>query len=330
MRLLAAAAVLGLAAAGCQAQAFIASPSDYAGYRATRVAPTLEDRLAAAQRYLDEHGDGRFKDEVRAFFDPAEDAFYAVNSASRPGLRAYLAILPRGPHHEQATRRIAALDTAERSQRAELDRSVATVEARVSGRAAAERLRVREELEHWLARLLDRRTYEAPLAAASAELVVPFALSLPSPRCALLEPAGDDPRAPARRCTKLLELPYQVEVEAGTEPRQATLEITLTQDARGVPLVATVGGPDLFLRLEETFRVKPVTPGDTAQRAAALTRAVGTVKEVFGAAASADPACHRRPAPPAVLDLGCQGVRVQVIPAAVAGDDDRIVFAPLP
>lgn len=321
----AAVAIVALLAAGCQAQAFIASPSDYAGYRATRVAPTLEARLAAAQRYLEEHADGRFGDEVRAFFHPAEEAFFAAHEDTKAGLRAYLAALPKGPHREQAARRLGQIETAERTSRAEMERSTAEVEARVSGRAAAERARVREEIGAWVRRFVDRAAFAEPLSAASADLVVPFALSLPAPRCTLLEePEG----AVARRCAKLLELPYSVEGERGAEPREATIEVSLAEDARGVPLEASIGGPDLFLRLEETHRVKPVTPGDTAQRAAAITRVVDLVKAAFAARVSADPACRRRPSPPAVLDLACNGVSVTVTAAAAPGEDDRVVISP--
>jgi len=313
--------------AGCQAQGFIASPSDYADHRATRVAPTFEARLAAAQRYLEEHPDGRYRDEVRAFFDPAEEAFYGAKKDSEAGLRAYLAALPKGPHREQAGRRIGELETAARSARAELQRSSAEVEARVSGRAATQRARVRGEIQTWVRRFVDPAAYAAPLSAARADLIVPFALSLPSPRCALLDvPEG----AVARRCAKLLDLPYSVEGERGAEPREATIEITLDQDARGVPLGVVIGGPDLFLRLEETHRVKPVAPGDAAQRAAAITRAVELVKATFVARVSDEPACRRRPSPPAVLDLACGGVRVTVSAAGATGEDDRVVIRPLP
>ena len=139
------------------------------------------------------------------------------------------------------------------------------------------------------------------------------------------------PSAPpeiAGHLAKLLELPYSVEGERGAEPREATIEVSIAEDARGVPLEASIGGPDLFLRLEETHRVKPVTPGDTAQRAAAITRVVDLVKAAFAARVSADPACRRRPSPPAVLDLACNGVSVTVTAAAAPGEDDRVVISP--
>jgi len=326
VRLLAA-ALCALAAAGCTAaQGLIASPSDYTAYRATRVAPTFEERLAAAERYLEEHKDGRYKDEVRAFFDPAEEAFWATKKDTKASLRGYLELLPRGPHHEAAERRIGQIEVAERSAAAEVARSAAEVEARVSGRAAADRARVRAEIEGWLRIFLDRKLYEAPLSAARAEAVVPLALSLPSPRCALSDPPEG---AVSRRCTKLLELPFVVQAERGEVPHEAIVEITLAQDERGVPLEATVGGPDLFVRFEETHRVKPIAPGDAAARAAAVSRAVEEVSAVFGQAVSDAPGCRRRPVPGTALELACNGMRVTVAAAKAAGEDDRVVIRPL-
>lgn len=319
--------LLSLALLGCPGQAFISSPSDYAAYRETRVAPTLEDRLAAAQRYLDEHPDGRFREEVRETYVPAEEAFFASKKGSKAGLLAYLAALPKGPHHAFASRRVTQIEMAEKSRLASLARSTAEVEARVSGRMAEERTHVQDELKAWLARWIDKSVFTAPLSRASGALVVPFALSLPVPRCTLLDkPEG----AVARRCTKLLELTYEVELDVGTEPHQATMEIAVAQDARGVPREATISGPDLFVRLEETYRVKPIPPADTALRAAAITRATGLVKNTFTHAISDDAACRLKPSPPAVLDLGCEGVRVTVSAAATPGEDDRIVIRAAP
>ena len=319
-------AALLLFAAGCGAPGFIASPSDYAGYRATRVGTTFEDRLGAAQRYLVEHPDGRYKDEVRAFFDPAEELFYFSKKGSKAGLQAYLVTLPKGPHEPQARRRIGELETAARSREAELEHTTAEVTARVSGPLARERSRVRSEIKDWLGRFLDRAAWTAPVSASRASLVVPFSLSLPAPRCELLDPPEG---AVARRCVKLTGLPYSVEVERGLEPREATLEVILVEDARGVPIEASIGGPDLFVRLEETYLVKPVITGDADQRAAAVVRAAELVRTAFTQTVSDASSCKRHVKAPTVLELGCQGVLVSVRAGAAPGDDDRIVIAPL-
>ncbi len=317
---------LALALAGCGT---FSSSGDFSAYRATRVAPTFEERLAAAQRYLAERPDGVFHAEVRATFDHAEEVYYASKEGSRTGLYAYLKALPRGPHAGAAERRIAELEHVERALRAELDRSAAAVEARIAGPGAVLRLHARKDLDDWLGRLLDDTVFHAPLSLAKADLIIPFALSLPSPRCAPLDAAGPPPaRGATRRCAKLLDLPYEVDGPQGPEPREATLEIAVLEDSSGAPVEVTVGGPDLFLRLEETFRVKPLASDDPGQRAAAGARAAETVKRVFSGAVSDARSCVRPSEPPVALRLQCEGLHVEVLPATAPGEDDRIVIAP--
>ncbi len=326
MRRALAALALALATAGCAGSGLFSSADDWSAYRATRVAPTFEQRLAAAERYLKERPDGRFRAEVRAYFFPAEEVFYASKKDSRTGLQAYLAALPDGPHKDQVARRIGELQTAEKSRAAELERTRADVEARVAGPGAAARSRVRKSLDDWLARFLDAEVFRAPLSTAKPELIIPFSLSLPSPRCALLDvPEG----VTARRCAKLMELSYEVEGPRGFEPREAILEVTLRQDALGAPLEATLGGPDLFLRLEETYRVKPIAPDDPGQRAVATARAASFVARTFAHVVSDAASCTHKADPPAALRLACEGVQVEVFPAPAPGEDDLIVIVPL-
>lgn len=318
--------LLALALTACAPQSFVAQPSEYAAYRATRVGRTFEDRIAAAHVYLLDYPDGWFKAEVRAFFDPAEAAFYATSSGTEGGLRAYLKALPRGPHREEARRRILQIEVAARVNREQVERDVAAVEARISGAAVRERAEVQKTFDGWLARLLDPALYDAPLHAADAGLLVPFALSLPSPRCTTFDPPDG---GIARRCVKLLSLPYTVEADHGLEPREATLEITLAQDPRGVPLEAFLAGPDLFSRLEETHRVKPLPADDTALRAQAVSRAVDGARAIFAQAVDDKPACRKKPTPPTVMELACGGVRLTALPGTKPGEDDRLEIRPL-
>lgn len=312
-----------LALAGCTAaQGLVASPRDYAAYRATRVAPTLEARLTAAQRYLEEHPTGFYTDEVRGSFEPAEEVFYEAKKGSRAGLLAYLAALPRGPHRDDAMRRIDVLDAAERVKRAE----VARAQARATGAAAAQRKEVREELERWLARFLERAVFKAPFAEASGAVLVPYTLNLPAPRCELVDPPEG---AVARRCAKVVELPYSVEVDRDVEPREAIVEIALVEDERGVPLEVTLSGSGLFVRLEETYRVRPLSADNAEHRAAAAARAVELLKAVFSRVVSDDPACQRRASPPASLVLACAGIHVTLSAGATPAEDDRVVIVPV-
>jgi hypothetical protein len=315
--------LLALLSSGCTgARGIVASSGDYAAYRKTRVAPTFEARLTAAARYLDERPSGRFREEVSAYFGDAEPVYWAHQQKTKGGVEAYLAALPRGPHHDDAARRLAEIEERARARA----RAVEIVEQRVSGPAAMARARVREIFQDYLGGFLDRGVYAAPLSQAPAALIVPYSLALPAPRC---EPIDPPEGAAAHRCAKLVELPYVVEGKEGPEPREATMEIDVVLDTDGAPIEVTLGGPDLFLRLLETYRVKPFDTGDVEARAAATAQAGTMVKAVFDRVASEAPACRKKPEPPVTLELACAGVGVSVRAAAAPGEDDRIIVSPV-
>jgi hypothetical protein len=328
VRALVAAATILLAAPGCGGSGFLAAPDDYTAYRRTRIAPTLEGRLAAADRYLASYPEGAFLPEVRAWFDRAEPVFFAAKEGSLAGLQDYTKTLPSGPHHAQATKQLARLEAAR-------DRKdLATAEDVTSGvdRATADRAAVRAELTTWIGLFLDASLWDAPLSQARAALIVPWSLSLPSPSCTPLEPSAKPgeglppPRGATRRCAKLLALPYSVVVEGFAEAREVTLEITVFQDAEGRPIEARIGGPDLFLRVEETFTIRALPRGEPEPRIAAMARTAALVRGVFFEAVPAGGQCKRPPASPVFLDLACAGLHVSARSAVDQGEDDLILI----
>jgi hypothetical protein len=133
----------------------------------------------------------------------------------------------------------------------------------------------------------------------------------------------------ARRCAKLVELPYEILKPEGPEPREATVEITVLEDAWGTPLEVHLGGPDLFLRIEETYRIAPMASDDPAQRSAAAARAVAFVRRAFGKAVSDAESCARPAQGPAALRLACEGMQVEVFAASTLGEDDLVVMVPV-
>lgn len=328
MRALVAAATILLALPGCAGSGFLAAPDDYAAYRTTRIAPTIEGRLAAADRYLTSYPEGAFLPSVRAWFDRAEPVFFAAKEGSLAGLQAYTTTLPSGPHRALATKALARLEAARNRK------DLATAEDVTAGvdRATADRAAVRAELTTWIGLFLDASLWDAPLSHARTALIVPWSLALPSPSCALLEPGAKPgegllpPRGAARRCAKLLALPYAVVVEGVAEAREATLEITVFQDAEGRPIEARVGGPDLFLRVEETFTIRALPRGEPKPRSAAMARTAALLRDVFFEAVPAGAQCKRPPAAPVFLDLACAGLHVSARSAVGEGEDDLIVI----
>jgi hypothetical protein len=321
-------ATILLAATGCAGSGFLAAPAEYTAYRSTRVAPTLEGRLSAAERYLASYPKGAFQPEVRAWFDRAEPVFFAGKQGTIAGLQDYRRTLPAGPHDALAAKQLGRLE-ASRDRK-----DLATAEDVTAGvdQATAERAAVRNELSTWVERFLDTALWDAPLSQARTALIVPWSLALPSPSCALLEPGAKGgeglppPRNAARRCAKLLELPYAVVVEGRSEAREATLEITVFQDAEGRPVEARIGGPDLFLRLEETFTIRSLPRGEPEPRIAAMARAAELLRGVFFRAVPPGGQCKRPPAAPIFLDLACAGLHVSARSAVLEGEDDLILI----
>jgi hypothetical protein len=323
---LAFAAILALGATGCQPSAFIATPGDYADYRATRLGYTVDERLSAADSYLLRHPDGAWKDEVRAYLDRTEPLYYGRKQDSIGGLEAYLRVLPHGSHRSDASARIEGLRSAQEGGNGVA--AAGEVTAKLD-RASADRARVHDELALWIERFLDAEVWRLPLSEARAQLIIPWSLSLPMPTCGPVKQGWKAPAGAARRCAKLLEMPYTVVVGGAPEDRQATLEIAVIQDEAGRPLQVSIGGPDLFLRLEETFTVRALQPGDPERKAASLRRAADLLRETFGHAVSRAPACELPAARPIQVELGCRGVRAQVRPAMAEGEDDAVLIGPL-
>ncbi|MRG90520.1 hypothetical protein [Polyangium spumosum] len=319
------AALLAGLASGCAAlRPVTTSAAEYSAYRTTRVSPTLEGRIVAAARYLARYPDGAFVTEVRGFYTMAEPLYFEEHRATAEGLHVYLAALPRGPHAAEARQRLERL--AEKGPRAEggFDRAVMDTNARLA-RLAGERGAAREQITTSLRMWLDPDAFARPLSEAKAELVVPWSLSLPRPRCTW----NDEAPGGEMRCEKLFELPYEVRRGEGTEERQATVEVVVVEDARGRPRRVTIGGPDLFVRLEETFSGRAIEPGDPSGRAAGVSRATALVRREFFARISDDPSCRKRSRAPKILELACGGVRATVEAALDSTDDDHIVITPM-
>lgn len=322
---------LGLAATGCiEGRRAAASPDEYAIYRRARAAEALEDRLEAAQRYLVRYPEGAWAPEVNAFFARAEPLYFLGARASIPGLEAYLRALPHGPSAKEATLRLRDLRAAEKAERTELT-GTATTAAENAARETERRQAVRERLGVWLGLFLDPGVFARPMAEAKAPLVVPWSLGLPWPHCG--RPEGTDaPKAPAgavRLCTKLLQLDYRAMEGGEAQERQALVEIAMWQDEDGRPVEVSIGGPDLFLRLQETVTARAASATDPEAKLQGAERAVEVAQEAFDAALGREKTC-KKAADTDVLRLSCKGMTLRVLAGALDGEDDRFVLRAAP
>lgn len=325
------AALLAASLAGCGAAPTIGmGTSEYGLYRRARAAPRLEDRLAAAQEYLTKYPGGAHTQDLRTFFSRAEPVYFRGTMGSIGGLEAYLRTLPHGPNADEAIRRLGYLRARRDAESADLDAAAGTALATSHAltREADRRRGVRSRVAQWLAAFLDPRAFALPLAEAPAELIVPWSLSLPWPRCARPGSSPDAPKGPAdaaTRCVKLLELDYRVTEEGDAQERQALLEIAVWQDRAGRLIEVSIGGPDLFLRLDETVTARGASTDDPEARLRGAELAVEMANAAFFTHRVTAAAACRKKADSEVLVLDCNGVELRVLAGAFDGEDDRFV-----
>jgi hypothetical protein len=307
------AVALGLALGGCAAASRVtASRDDYMLYRETRVAATLEQRLAAGGRYLRERPEGRFRREVERWFAEAEPRFFA-QAHDRPSLlRAYLRALPEGPHAKQAAARLEefSLMNQFRARNASASRAFAKrVEADLVAAEAGRQRLVREVSA--LATLLARtRSFGAPTSELPHELIDHFRLPAPAGSCS------------EERCAKSFRFAYAVPDAGKLSRREAEFVLALELE-RGLLRRMSLAGPALFNRLAEAVDRVPVSSSNLLARTEAIARAV----QIFdNATASAFPAaeCRRDVIAPVVFARECEGVAFTVSAALEPTGDDRV------
>jgi hypothetical protein len=311
-------AALGALALGCAAMPTLTErPEAYHLYRSARVAPTLEERLRAAHRYLHEVPSGPHTRQLRTWFQGAEEKYFLQAFDRLPNLYAYRAALPTGPHIEDVNARIAVLEGRKArllARETEEDARIAATQAHL-GQAAAGRRAVVATFKAWTARLTQIKTFGEPTSELADETIFAFRLSEPRGAC-----QGD-------RCRKLLQLRYEVPGERELVPREALLEVELLLE-RGLLRQARLAGPELWTRLAEALSLKPLPVATPEQRADAVSRSAMLVKALLEPALPASD-CEREPKPPVVVLRECRGLRARMLAGATPADDDSLEIAPL-
>jgi hypothetical protein len=294
----------------------VASKPDYELYRKTRIAPTLEQRLAASAEYLRTHPGGRFRREVERWFEPAERAYFAQARGDRARLQAYLETLPNGPHAKQAAEQIVELELVReyaRRREERLTEQARAVEEKLAD-ASSMRQSVVDALAAWSRHLSGIRSFGQPTSALDHELIFAWRLEEPAARC-----AGD-------LCKKSLGLPYAIPDSGRQAPRKALLDVVIELERGGVAR-ALLAGPDLFSRVGEALELRPVRPSDAQARAEAIARSLAVVQAAIEPRLPAS-RCAREAISPIVLERRCDGVVLRMIAASNAEQDDRVEVSP--
>lgn len=309
-------AVVAALAAGCAVGNQLVSSRDaYSLYRATRLAPTVEARLGAANRYLHVAPDGPYAPELRVWFSRAERTYVVRAHDELPLLLAYAKSLPDGPSIQAVRDRIEELESAARfAKKRETARTehVESLEAQLA-HAAEQRKAFIAELAAWISALAQVRSYGQPLAALPADV---------RERLAIAEPAAGCPLDVCARSSG----PRFAIPASGTQliPREAAYVVELSLPSGSVAGLR-LHGRELFSRVGEALDLRPVSFADPLSRAEAIGRALSIVGNSLGPELSAD-GCERPAVSPIVLERACDGVHVVVTAAVDPGSDDEIAF----
>ena len=308
---------LAFAVAGCAVGQQIVSPHDqYRLYRESRLAPTLEERLAAANRYLHLAPDGVYAPAVKAWFLPAERAYVKRAHDRLPMLAAYTQALPDGPSAPEVQARIEELKLAAefaKGRRERHDERVEAIETALA-RASGQRKAFLEELTAWLGALSAIRSYGQPLTALPPPLLEKLALGDPATAC------------PLDLCVKSFAPRFAIPAPNGQlVPREAPYAVEI-QLENGAVTALRLRGRELFSRIGEARDLRPVSFADPQSRAEAIGGALSLVGNALGPELGAVE-CEKPAVSPVVFDHACAGARVTVTAAVDAGADDHVDFA---
>jgi hypothetical protein len=308
--------VVAVATSGCAVgNQLVSSHGDYRLYRQTRLAPTLEERLAAGNRYLHEAPQGPYAEELNVWFRTTERAYLARAHDQLPKLTTYLALLPDGPSVAEVKARIDELQTAAGFAEGRETARNQRVEALEAGleRAAAQRKAFIADLTTFVGLLAGVRSFNQPVSALPAELLARVGVADPAAGC------------PLDLCEKTLSPRFAIpHARSQLVPREASYSVEIAVSG-GLVVAARLRGRELFSRIGEALDLRPVSFGDPQSRAEAIGRALSIVGNALGAALAAE-GCERPAVSPIVLDRACDGLHVTVTAAIDAGNDDVIAF----
>jgi hypothetical protein len=304
-----------VALSGCAVgNQLVAGRSEYELYRSTHLAPTLEARLGAGNRYLKSDPSGRYAAEIKVWFDPAEKAYVAAAWNSLPRLRAYMKAMPDGPSIEEVKSRAQELEAtigfAEKRDR-ESQARVAAVQENLE-RAAEQRKAFLDEVSGWLRALSAVKSWEKPLAELDPAILAPFGGDKASDSCL------------AELCSKAFTPRFAIPVKEKIVPREAAYSVELVLRG-GVVAEGHVRGRELFSRIGEALDRRAVSFSDPQSRAEGIGRALSLVTNALGTAFPPE-SCEKPAVSPIVLERACGGLRVVATAALTTGEDDIVAF----
>jgi hypothetical protein len=247
---------------GCRS--IVAPPADYDDYRSYRLATGFAERLGTGWRYLRDHPQGTFHDEVAAWFYPAEQRFWEEAGRTPGGAAAYLEAMPDGPHAVEERTFLRAFEIEQREGPLRAQRALE--EARKKADAA--RRALGEAVEAWTKRAIDLPAFRVPLAEVRTTEFGKKYNGEPYPVC------------DADGCSKFLSFTYPVPDADPPLDRTAVVDVRLEIVAGLVTAVSIALPKRGFLYWMEGAEARAVDPADPDAHVEAIARARNRIERV--------------------------------------------------
>lgn len=291
-----------------------ASNDDERDYRAVRISQSWGARLQNAQRYVEQHPTGAYAAEVKDIFDREEPTFFDQSSATRDGLRNYIAWLPHGPHAANVIPLLVSFDAkVEDFETFKLMKAARSTEKLLA--EAAEERRIADE---WLSASVAALADDQPWGHAVGDAPVLLAVL----KGGQSSTWGGIPSVREGRFA------YAVPSPDGLQRRLVVARLALGVEG-GVVRTGRLEGVDLVVRWAELDALRPLDAAKTEDRAFAASRMRerldGMLEKRFPAKT-----CSSGGDVADLIARTCGGRRVRVIMGGAEGDTDRLDFTPSP
>ncbi|MET0390289.1 MAG: hypothetical protein ABW321_30235 [Polyangiales bacterium] len=253
------AGVLGcLSTSGCM---LVATKSDYADYRAVRMAPDPSTRAIAMQEYVDRHPSGHWHDEVESSRKRQELKIFESGKDTRMGLEHYLQAYPDGHFVSQARSRLQAVALIERQEREARDQAKQLAKTRQSRAEELRRTWVGRFLGYWVKTLTELHGWGEPIPDVARQ----------NPQFSRAFGAQPRPRCTQDECVKYYNSEFALPVPGGNRlERKLSLLLRLRMKAGKLERAELLLPDRGFSRWFEFETRRPVASGDRAARLAAI------------------------------------------------------------
>lgn len=243
-----------VASSGC---ALIATKSEYADYRAVRVAESDRDRLVAMQAYVENNPRGYWYEEFASERSSREAEIFESGKTTREGLEFYLAAYPQGAYVEQARPRLAALQAVQGRRENEADRAREAQANRRQQREEQRRTWVTRAIGYWTRTMLGVQNWGSPIAD----------LARGNPAFSRAFGENPRPRCTATECDKFYQNAYAIPVPGATRiDRTIQIVLRLRMEAGNVERAELLLPSHGFSRWYEMENRVAVTDEDPTQR----------------------------------------------------------------